>query len=143
MPAVGKKERFFQSPRGVLWDWIWGFLQARVSQQDGPPLTGGPKARSLTFSGDTAGVSSLGLDKSLDLGLCVIPAGASSRPTRKKLVHQEFSASKGHTPGSAQQGEAGGGSHLPEQPLLWEVLGQGIRQAQGSPGPALWPKKGL
>ena len=35
------------------------------------------------------------------------------------------------------------GSHVHEKPHLCEFHGEGIKEARGSPAPALWPKKRL
>ena len=66
-------------------------MQARGSQLGSLSVPGVPGAGPLTFSVNWTVMSFLGLNKSLDLDLCVVTTVVSSRPIQGKLVHPSVS----------------------------------------------------
>ena len=91
-------------------------------------------------SGDRASVSCLGLDQSLNLGLSVMPAAASSRPTQGETSASGSLPVQGPQTCECTGGRGRGGSYLHEQPLLGEACRERTGETMGSPALALWLK---
>ena len=81
-------------------------------------MTESPRAGPPGSSGDRAGVSSLFLEESLNLGLCVVPTAASSRPTHRKTSASHSLPVNGLQISKCTGGRNSVGSHLHKQPLL-------------------------